>query len=137
MTDQHQDWLKEQPAAVLILAGYAEREALLPKRVARQAATAAVPVVSVGENETPADGDETVSEAENADSWVPRVTLLEGVDSVLLSQLHGGLIARGLLKYELFGRQFGVRYRLTPDGRRAAEPGATTPAETTMLEAAA
>lgn len=137
MTDQHQDWLKEQPAAVLILAGYAEREALLPKRAPRQAATAAVPVAPVGETETPAEGDEPASEAENADSWVPRVTSLDGVDSVLLSLLHGGLIARGLLKYELFGRQLGVRYRLTPDGRRAAEPATTAPAETPVLEAAA
>ena len=136
MTDQNSEWLTEQPAATLLLAAYVEREAQLPKRPARTAAataTAAGAVVEASPVEPtppaagtePAAADENAAdEAENADAWCARVTALEGVEVEQLSQLHGGLIARGYLKYELFGRQLGMRYRLTPDGRRAAE---TTP----------
>jgi hypothetical protein len=132
MTDQPLDWLTEQPAATLILAAYAAREAQLPKRPARRAETAEVPVVPAGEAEPVAESVAVVNEEENAEAWVPRVASVDGVDPGLLSQLHGGLIARGLLKYELFGRQLGMRYRLTPEGRRAAECSAPTadPVET-------
>lgn len=134
MTDQPLDWLKEQPTATLILAAYAAREAQLPKRPARRSETAEVPVVPAGETE-PAGEPVTANEEENADAWVPRVTTIDGVEPAILSQLHGGLIARGYLKYELFGRQIGMRYRLTPEGRRAAE--SPTTAEPVVIDAAA
>ncbi|QDT53585.1 hypothetical protein Pan44_16070 [Caulifigura coniformis] len=133
MTDQPLEWLMEQPAASLILAAYAEREAQLPKRPSKlalaatnAAATAESPIVPAGEAESAAESDEPANEADNADAWIPRVSAIEGVESGALSQLHGGLIARGLLKYELFGRTIGMRYRLTPEGRRAAEIAPST-----------
>ncbi|HVJ68131.1 MAG TPA: hypothetical protein VM510_09120 [Caulifigura sp.] len=137
MTDQHTDWLQEQPAAAAILAAYAEREALLPKRPARSAATsvaATEAVVTAGEAEPAAGQDNSADEAENADAWVPRIAAVEGLEAAQLSQLHGGLIARGYLKYELFGRQIGMRYRLTPEGRRAAD---SSTGQATTAEAAA
>jgi hypothetical protein len=128
MTDQPLDWLTEQPAATLILAAYAAREAQLPKRPTRRAETAEIPVVPTGETEQ-ASEPVAANEEENADAWVARVASVDGVEPAVLSQLHGGLIARGYLKYELFGRQLGMRYRLTPEGRRAAEsPTAVEPA---------
>ncbi|HVJ84109.1 MAG TPA: hypothetical protein VM452_00620 [Caulifigura sp.] len=133
MTDQNSEWLTEQPAATLLLAAYVEREAQLPKRPARTAVAAATAAASpieppppAVETEPAAPDENAADEAENADAWCARVTALEGVDAEKLSQLHGGLIARGYLKYELFGRQLGLRYRLTPDGRRAAESTPTT-----------
>src|SRR5436190_16002194 len=99
MTDQPLDWLKEQPAATLILAAYLAREAQLPKRPARRSEAAEVPAVPAGETEPAAEPVVAANEEENADAWVPRVTSIEGVEAAVLSQLHGGLIARGLLKY--------------------------------------
>lgn len=130
MTDQPTDWLQEQPTATLILAAYADREALLPKRTIRRAETAEVPVVPAGESEPAAEAETPANEEENADAWIPRVSAVEGVEPSALSQLHGGLIARGFLKYELFGRTIGMRYRLTPEGRRAAEMASAVVAQT-------
>jgi hypothetical protein len=135
MTDQPLDWLTEQPAATLILVAYAAREAQLPKRPTRRAPTADVPVVPSGETESASEVEVAGNEEENADAWVPRVTSIEGIEASVLSQLHGGLIARGYLKYELFGRQLGMRYRLTPEGRRAAEAPAAI--ESVVADAAA
>ena len=135
MTDQPLDWLKEQPTATLILAAYADREAQLPRRPTRRAEAVEVPVVPAGEAEPAAEPTADANEEENADAWIPRVTSIEGVETSVLSQLHGGLIARGLLKFELFGRQLGMRYRLTPEGRRAAE--SSTSIEPLVTDAAA
>jgi hypothetical protein len=137
MTDQTLDWLQEQPTATLILAAYAAREALLPKRTPRQAPPADAPVVPIGEADSFAAPEAAASDEENADAWIPRVTTVEGIEPGTLSQLHGGLIARGYLKYELFGRTIGMRYRLTPEGRRAAETSVAQPPQNTPPEAAA
>ncbi len=138
--DQTPDWLMEQPAACLILAAYAEREALLPRRAPKP--VAADPAAPPAEEPPPMESDEPANEAENADSWIPRISSVDGIDPAVLSQLHGGLIARGYLKYELFGRQIGMRYRLTPDGRRAADspirpPQDAAAAEPAIVDAAA
>jgi hypothetical protein len=135
MTDQPLDWLTEQPAATLILAAYADLEAQLPKRSPRRADAAEIPVVPTGENEPPAESEAAANDEENAEAWIPRISTVEGVESTVLSQLHGGLIARGYLKYELFGRQIGMRYRLTPEGRRAAEHPTVIVAETSTTAA--
>jgi hypothetical protein len=135
MTDQPLEWLKEQPAATLILAAYLDREARLPKRPARRIESAEVPAVAAGETEPASDAAALVNEEENAEAWVPRVTSIEGIEPSTLSQLHGGLIARGLLKYELFGRHLGMRYRLTPEGRRAAEAVPAAAAESVAVAA--
>ena len=135
MTDHHHDWLTEQPAAVTLLAAYAERESLLPRRTSRAETAVAVATGPVSEADPSSDAEPAANEAENADAWIPRLRVIEGVDSALLSPLHGGLIARGLLKCELFGRQHGMRYRLTPDGRRAVDTAASlqTPALSTSV----
>jgi hypothetical protein len=116
MTDQHLDWLKEQPAAILLLEAYARLEAALPRRPSKLGKAEPLPTAP----EPTADND-SAEEADDAECWIPRLKSLEGVDPDVVSQLHGGLIARGLLKFEVFGRQLGMRYRLTPDGRKAAE----------------
>jgi hypothetical protein len=55
----------------------------------------------------------------DADGWIPRPAELIGVDSQRLSSVHGKLIAFGFLKFDVSGRDIGVRYQLTPQGRRA------------------
>lgn len=117
------DWLR-------LLAAYAHAEELaaqteaaaarnLPKRTAKgtahlQSAVTAEPAVSV------ATAGET-EEEESSTGWVPRVSLLEGVDAAALSTLHGRLIALGYLKFKLIDRQVGLRYRLTPAGKQMAQ----------------
>jgi hypothetical protein len=51
------------------------------------------------------------------EQWVPRLTDVEAVPREALPALHGKLIALGLLRFELFGRAHGMRYRLSPEGR--------------------
>lgn len=53
------------------------------------------------------------------DGWIPRVTEVETIDSVLLPSIHGKLIAFGFLKFDLSGRDAGMRYQLTQQGRQA------------------
>jgi len=143
MTDQTLDWLQEQPAATLILAAYAAREAQLPKRAPRRTEAAETPAEPVSESGPPPesvpapDVEAGANDEENADAWVARISSVDGVETSILSQLHGGLIARGYLKYELFGRQLGLRYRLTPEGRRAAETAVPVSAEAIPAGAAA
>jgi hypothetical protein len=53
------------------------------------------------------------------DPWVPRIRALDAVEGEELSQLHGRLIALGLLKFELGGRTSGMSYQVSPLGVRA------------------
>lgn len=55
----------------------------------------------------------------DADGWIPRLTELPGIDPALLSSIHGKLIAFGMLKFDVGGRDVGVQYQLTHQGRRA------------------
>lgn len=57
------------------------------------------------------------------DGWVTRVRNVEGVPDEELSELHGWLIAHGLLKIELAGRKEGVRYRLSGTGKEQLARG--------------
>jgi hypothetical protein len=68
----------------------------------------------------------------DSDGWVPRQTVVEGIDPALLSAIHGKLIAFGLLKFDVMGRDVGVHYQLTQQGRRALL-GESEPAETPEL----
>ncbi|MBX3443412.1 MAG: hypothetical protein KF774_13485 [Planctomyces sp.] len=126
MTDHALDWLGSQPEGRTLLTAYSEREAALPKRAepAKAAAAAVVatePADGLGElGEDDASDVEVGGGAERIESWIPRIMSLPGVDAASLPALHGRLIALGLLKFELFGRQGGMRYRLTPLGRKAA-----------------
>ena len=54
-----------------------------------------------------------------ADGWVPRPIDFEGIDASRISSIHGKLIAFGFLKFDVSLKDIGVRYQLTPEGRRA------------------
>ncbi len=53
------------------------------------------------------------------DGWIPRVIEVETIDSAALPSIHGKLIAFGFLKFDLSGRDAGMRYQLTPQGKQA------------------
>jgi hypothetical protein len=50
---------------------------------------------------------------------VPRVAEVPKVDPATLSNVHGRLIAFGFLKFDLSGRELGMRYQLTSLGKQA------------------
>jgi len=60
------------------------------------------------------------------DGWLPRLRSVHGLEADNLPRIHGGLIALGLLKFQLDGRGKGVRYQLSSGSRqilaRASEP---------------
>jgi len=66
------------------------------------------------------------------DGWVLRQAAIQNVDSSSLSSIHGKLIAFGMLKFDVAGRDLGVRYQLTHQGRRALL-GESEPAESAEL----
>ena len=53
------------------------------------------------------------------DGWIPRVSEVDSIDSTALPSIHGKLIAFGFLKFDLSGRDAGMRYQLTPQGKQA------------------
>lgn len=53
------------------------------------------------------------------DGWTTRVHDVPEVPTTELAGIHGKLIAFGFLKFDLAGRDLGVRYQLTPLGRQA------------------
>ena len=53
------------------------------------------------------------------DGWIPRVIEVQSIDSAALPSIHGKLIAFGFLKFDLSGRDAGIRYQLTPQGKLA------------------
>lgn len=55
----------------------------------------------------------------DSDGWVARQTDVPGVDPSVLSSIHGKLIAFGMLKFDVGGRDVGVQYQLTTQGRQA------------------
>lgn len=52
------------------------------------------------------------------DGWVPRLHEITDVPSEELPGIHGKLIAFGFLKFDLAGRDAGIRYQLTPLGKQ-------------------
>ena len=48
------------------------------------------------------------------DGWIPRIHDVTDVLSSELPGIHGKLIAFGFLKFDLAGRDAGMRYQLTP-----------------------
>ena len=71
-----------------------------------------------------------------ADGWVPRPSEFQGIETSQLSSIHGKLIAFGFLKFDVSGRDVGVRYQLTPEGRRAVNGEAENPAIAELAESA-
>ena len=53
------------------------------------------------------------------DGWTPRIQEVPEIPRGELAGIHGKLIAFGLLKFDLAGRDLGIRYQLTPLGRQA------------------
>ena len=70
------------------------------------------------------------------DGWIPRVIEVETIDSAALPSIHGKLIAFGFLKFDLPGRDAGMRYQLTPQGKQARLGKALAEEETSQDEAA-
>jgi hypothetical protein len=66
----------------------------------------------------------------DADGWVPRLSQIEDIASDQLAGIHGRLIAFGFLKFDLSGRDVGMRYQLTPLARQLlGQPSAETDAD--------
>lgn len=65
-------------------------------------------------------------QATDGNVWIPRQTEIPGVQAENLSSVHGKLIAFGMLKFDVGGRDVGIQYQVTHQGRRAllgeAEP---------------
>jgi hypothetical protein len=59
----------------------------------------------------------------NHAGWVPRLREIDGVPDEDLPVIHGRLIAFGLLKFQLAGRNDGVQYQISTAGREALSPG--------------
>ena len=139
------DLLVEEPGLQLVLAAYhAEEQAAAEaaaeaKKDAKKAAAVAEPEVVIqpecGEHpeagEQPDDcecpDDVSVPKVpakaptdDFAESrWIARIMDVEGVPEDETSSMHGQLMAHGLLKFKLLGRD-GMGYQLTSLGRRGA-----------------
>jgi hypothetical protein len=107
MIDIELDELSQDTQWRTVLQAYLERE---------QAEAARTGVVAA---ETGQD-----SETQN---WIPRLAEVAGVDSKILSKIHGKLIALGHLKFQLAGREKGMCYQTSSLGKQALEQN--TPAE--------
>ncbi len=54
-----------------------------------------------------------------SDGWVLRISSLEDINEEELPKIHGKLIAVGYLKFQLSGRNSGVKYQISPAGKLA------------------
>ena len=78
-------------------------------------------------------------QSKDFDGWMPRLAEVPEIPTTELPGIHGKLIAYGLLKFDLAGRDGGIRYQLTPLGKQglsgassddeSVESGSTVPAE--------
>jgi len=59
------------------------------------------------------------------DGWTPRVIEADDIPATELSGIHGKLIAYGFLKFDLAGRDGGIRYQLTPLGKQGIQGSPT------------
>ena len=58
------------------------------------------------------------NQSKEFDGWTPRVHEAGDIPATELPGIHGKLIAFGFLKFDLAGRDGGIRYQLTPLGRQ-------------------
>lgn len=63
------------------------------------------------------------------DGWVPRILSVNDIPDGELPGIHGKLIAFGFLKFDLAGRDGGIRYQLTPLGKQGLNSGVPTESE--------
>ncbi len=127
------DLLVEYPDFQLVLAAYHAEEQVVAeahaeaRKQAKQAAEAAEPeVIAQPDDCESLDGapDDEVPTKTPADDfaesrWIARIMEVEGIPDEELSAIYGQLIAHGLLKFKLLGRD-GMGYQLTSLGRRGA-----------------
>ncbi|AMV16566.1 hypothetical protein VT03_01670 [Planctomyces sp. SH-PL14] len=115
------------PAWGLVLAAYRTLEDELPpapkakKDAAPSEPVAALAVVvsePAGEQSAPAF-EEAGDETESLVGWFDRIREVAGVDAAILSQVHGRLIAHGLLKCEIGQRSSGLVYKISTAGKTA------------------
>ena len=55
------------------------------------------------------------------DGWLDRIDSMPDLTTDDLVKLHGRLIALGYLKFEISGRNVGLRYQISSAGRQAIE----------------
>jgi hypothetical protein len=77
------------------------------------------------------------SQSADAEAWISRIAGMPGIESSVLSSVHGKLIAHGFLKFEVGARDAGVLYQLTPLGRQAVTNNFLSLAEPEDAELAA
>ena len=53
-----------------------------------------------------------------SDGWIPRIHHIAEIAGDELPGIHGKLIAFGFLKFDVAGRDEGIRYQLTPLGKQ-------------------
>jgi hypothetical protein len=63
------------------------------------------------------------------DGWVPRFHELPEINTADLPAIHGKLIAFGFLKFDVAGRDAGIRYQLTPLGKQGISAPTPTDAD--------
>ena len=67
------------------------------------------------------------------DGWVSRVHEAGEIAPTALPGIHGKLIAFGFLKFDLAGRDGGIRYQLTPLGKQGINSSIPADEETPEL----
>lgn len=72
----------------------------------------------------------------DAEPWVGRLVDVPGIHPTQLSSIHGKLIAFGMLKFDVGGRDVGVQYQLTQQGRRALLGESAPASEAELAESA-
>ena len=121
MRSEDANLLCENPEWRLVLQAYLEAEA--NSRAAAPVGRNAPPVATAPPLDVQLSAesvaDDSADDEKSSVGWSPRLTAVAGVVSEMLSVIHGGLIASGLLKFELFGRDGGLRYRATPQAKAA------------------
>lgn len=58
---------------------------------------------------------------EQGTRWAKRIQELSDIEADQLSAIHGQLIAFGWLTFQLEGRNSGLLYRITSDGKKACD----------------
>ena len=53
-----------------------------------------------------------------AEGWIERVQNVDDIEDAALPRIHGQLIALGLLRFQVAGRETGVCYQLSTLGQR-------------------
>jgi hypothetical protein len=77
------------------------------------------------------------SQSADGEAWISRIAAIPGIESTVLSSIHGKLIAHGFLKFEVGARDAGVLYQLTTLGRQAVSNNFLSLAEPEDAELAA